>query len=268
MRLLIGSRQYYQFPHETPLIAMLRIHSSRVDDLELPDIVRPSPDVPIHQYVDGFGNSCDRMIAPAGEFVLTTWTICSDTGEPDLIHPDAKEIQVWDLPDSTLLYLLGSRYCETDLLSAFSWKVFGGVSPGWGRVQAVCDYVHHRVTFDYAAADATRTATQTLAEGKGVCRDFTHLAIAICRCLNIPARYCTGYLSDIGEPEPYPPGDFAAWMEVFLDGAWWVFDPRNNTRRRGRILIARGRDAGDVPLTHTFGEHKLTGFKVFADLLT
>ena len=142
------------------------------------------------------------------------------------------------------------------------------MAPGWGRVQTVCDYVHHRVTFDYNTADSTRTATQTLAGGKGVCRDYTHLAIAICRCLNIPSRYCTGYLSDIGEAGPYPPGDFAAWMEVYLDGSWWVFDPRNNTRRRGRILIARGRDASDVPLTHTFGEHRLTGFEVFADELT
>lgn len=267
MRLLIGSRQEYLFPAETPLIAMLRVHPSRNADLERPDTLELSSPTPIDNYVDGFGNVCGRMVAPAGAFTITTSSICHDNGEPDSVKFDARENPVPELPDDTLVYLLGSRYCDTDLLADLTWKVFGNVPPGWARVQAVSDYVHRRVQFDYSTADSTRTASQTLSGGQGVCRDFTHLAIAICRCLNIPARYCTGYLSDIGEPQPYPPGDFAAWMEVYLDQSWWTFDPRNNARRRGRILIARGRDAADVPLVNTFGTHQLTSFRVFADEL-
>ena len=268
MRLLIGARLHYQLAQETPLIAMLQVHPSRAADLEQADLLRPFPDVPVHRYSDGFGNTCARLVAPVGDFSLSVWSICADAGALDPESPQARQLPVELLPPETLVYLLGSRYCETDLLSRFAWKVFGTVGSGWSRVQAVCDYVHNRVAFDYSDASATRTATETLAGGKGVCRDFTHLAITLCRCLNIPARYCTGYLSDIGEPEPYPPGDFAAWMEVYLEGGWWTFDPRNNTRRRGRILLARGRDATDVPLCQTFGEHTLTGFTVFADEVT
>lgn len=259
----IGCRLRYQLTQPTPLIAMLNVHYSRFGDLERADYLVTSPSVPLESYRDGFGNWCTRMVAPAGEFTLSSDGIFRDSGLPDPIAPDAAQHAVQDLPFDTLVYLLGSRYCDTDLLSDEAWRLFENAAPGWARVQAICDFVHSVVSFDYQQASATRTASETLAGRLGVCRDFAHLAIAFCRCMNIPARYCTGYLSDIGEPEPYPPGDFAAWMEVFLDGGWWVFDPRNNKRRTGRILIARGRDAADVPLTQTFGANTLTQFDVW-----
>ena len=149
------------------------------------------------------------------------------------------------------------------VVSDFAWAHFDALPPGWDRVQGICDFVHDHITFGYRHSRATRTAAEALAEGVGVCRDYTHLAIALCRSLNIPARYCTGYISDVGQPPPYPPMDFAAWMEVWLGDRWWVFDPRNNDTRFGRVLIARGRDAADVPLTHSFGQHELTDFLVW-----
>ena len=263
IRMRIGCRLSYRLTQPTPIIAVLNVHYSRFGDLERADYLVTSPSVPLESYRDGFGNWCTRMVAPAGDFTLSTDGIFRDCGLPDPVAPDAMQQAVQDLPVETLVYLLGSRYCDTDLLSQEAWRLFENTPLGWARVQAICDFVHSTVSFDYMQASATRTASETLAGRQGVCRDFTHLAIAFCRCMNIPARYCTGYLSDIGEPEPYPPGDFAAWMEVFLDGRWWVFDPRNNSRRMGRILIARGRDAADVPLTQTFGLSTLTEFKVW-----
>ena len=170
-----------------------------------------------------------------------------------------------DLPDDTLQFLLGSRYIETDLLSQTAWDLFGDVTPGWTRVQAICDFVHARLTFGYEDARATRTAAQAFAERVGVCRDFAHLAIAFCRCMNLPARYCNGYLGDIGAPANPAPMDFNAWFEVFLDGAWHTFDARHNAPRIGRILIARGRDATDVPLVNSFGPHNLASFEVWTE---
>ncbi|WP_052453576.1 transglutaminase-like domain-containing protein [Celeribacter indicus] len=263
MRMHIGCRLRYRLTQPTPLIAMLNVYYSRFGDLERADYLVTSPSVPLESYRDGFGNWCTRMVAPAGEFTLSSDGIFRDSGLPDPVAPHAAQHPVQNLPLETLVYLLGSRYCDTDLLSSEAWHLFEHTPPGWARVQAICDFVHSAVSFDYMQASATRTASETLAGRHGVCRDFAHLAIAFCRCMNIPARYCTGYLSDIGEPEPHPPGDFAAWMEVFLDGRWWVFDPRNNTRRKGRILIARGRDAADVPLTQTFGPNTLTQFEVW-----
>ena len=253
----------YEFKQPTPLIALLNVHYSRFGDLERADYLVTMPSVALQSYRDGFGNWCTRMMAPAGAFELSTDGIFRDSGLADPFAPDAAQHPVKDLPAETLVYLLGSRYCDTDILSEDAWRLFENTPPGWARVQAICDFVHDAVAFDYSKADATRTASQTLAGGIGVCRDFTHLAIAFCRCMNIPARYCTGYLSDIDQPEPYPPGDFAAHMEVYLGGRWWVFDPRNNERRKGRILIARGRDAADVPLTQTFGPNTLTEFEVW-----
>lgn len=247
------------------MIAMLNVHYSRFGDLEQADVLVTAPRVPIENYRDGFGNWCIRLLAPAGTFVLNTDVICHDSGELDPVAPGARQHAVEELPAETLVFLLGSRYCDTDLLSDLAWRLFETTEPGWARVQAICDYVHSAISFDYMRASATRTASQALAEGYGVCRDFAHLAIAFCRCMNIPARYCNGYLSDVGEPEPYPPGDFAAWMEVYLDGRWWLFDPRNNVRRKGRVLVAIGRDAADVPLTHSFGANTLAGFQVWAD---
>ena len=263
LRMNIGCRITHTLTQPTPLIALLNVHYSRFGDLERADYLVTQPSVPLESYRDGFGNWCTRMVAPAGEFTLTTDGIFRDAGHPDPHCPDARQHAVEDLPFDTLVYLLGSRYCDTDLLSERAWELFGKTDQGWSRVQAICDYVHDIIAFDYMKADATRTAAQTLAGGFGVCRDFTHLGIALCRCMNIPARYCTGYLSEIGEPLPHAEDDFAAWMEVYLGGQWWVFDPRNNKRRTGRILVARGRDAADVPLTQIFGPGTLSGFEVW-----
>ena len=268
MRLKLGCRMSYRMPQPTPMIALLNVHFSRFGDLERPDHVVTSPGVPLGSYRDAFGNWCTRLVAPAGDFTIGTDTVVRVSGAVDPFVPEARQMPVEALPSEVLWSLMGSRYCETDRLSDVAWNLFGAGPEGWGRVQAVCDFVHDHVTFDYQAARATRTAAEAYSERIGVCRDFTHLAITFCRCLNIPARYCTGYLSDIGEPLPYPPGDFAAWMEVYLDGAWHVFDPRNNAKRIGRVLIARGRDAADVPLTNTFGPNLLTGFEVWADEIT
>jgi len=265
MLISLGTRLEFRLDQPTPLIAMLNVHYSRFNDMVEQDILVSSPSVPLVGYRDGFGNWCTRMVASAGDFVLTTKGVFRDSGLPDLVPGAAHQHEVQDLPFETLVYLLGSRYCDTDLLSERAWALFGQGEPGWVRVQAICDHVQAHVTFGYHHAKATRTATQTLAEGVGVCRDFAHLAIALCRCMNIPARYCTGYLSDIGEPLPHPPGDFAAWMEVYLGGEWWLFDPRNNCPRIARFLVARGRDAADVPLTQTFGPAVMTGFRVWTE---
>lgn len=261
----LGCRMEFQFPQQTPLIAMLNVHCTRFDDMVHQDDLVTHPSVPISGYRDGFGNWCTRMLAPAGDFMLSTNGVFQDTGQLDPVSLSAQQHEVQDLPSDTLVYLLGSRYCDTDLLSERAWQVFDRTDAGWARVQAICDYVHSQVKFGYHHAKATRTASQTLSEGVGVCRDFAHLAIAFCRCMNIPARYCTGYLSDIGQPLPHPAGDFAAWMEVYLDGHWHMFDPRNNARRYARFLVARGRDAADVPLTQTFGPVMMTDFEVLTE---
>ncbi|WP_088346778.1 MULTISPECIES: transglutaminase family protein [Rhodomicrobium] len=265
MRIQIGCELTFEFPQVTPLIAMLNVHFSRVSDLERPDHLTTSPPVPIEGYRDSFGNWCTRLVAPAGRFTLGTDTIIRDRGIPDIVKLDAVQHQVQDLPAETLQFLLGSRYCETDKLADEAWRLFKDTAPGWARVQAVCDFVHNHITFGYAEASPTRTAADAYRERRGVCRDFAHLAVTFCRCLNIPARYCTGYVSDIGQPPPYEPMDFAAWMQVYLGGQWHTFDPRNNAPRIGRILMAFGRDAADVPLTHIFGPSVLSGFRVWTD---
>lgn len=265
MRLHLGCELQFQLPNPTPMIAMLSVHYSRAGYLERPDLLTTSPPVPVTSYRDGFGNWCNRLVAPAGVFTMRTDGVIHDPGTPDIQAPDAREHRVEDLPAETLTYLLGSRYCETDKLSEEAWRLFGDAKPGWSRVQTICEFVHNHLTFDYMQARVTRTAAEGYEERVGVCRDYTHLAIAFCRCMNIPARYCTGYISDVGEAPPYPEMDFAAWMEVWLEGRWWVFDPRNLKPRIGRVLIAHGRDAADVPLTHSFGPHVLTGFRVWID---
>jgi transglutaminase-like putative cysteine protease len=265
MKLRVGFEMLYEFPQPTPMILVLGTHFTRASDLIVPDLLTTRPSVVINPYRDLFGNWCSRIVAPAGSFRLAGDGVVRDSGLPDPVFPNAFQHTVETLPSDTLVYLLGSRDCETDRLSEIAWKLFAQTPPGWARVQAICDFVHRRITFGHEHARATKTAWEAYDEGKGVCRDYAHLAIALCRCMNIPARYCTGYLSDIGTPQPWPAGDFAAWFEAFIGGSWHMFDPRNNTPRIGRVLIAQGRDAADVPITQTFGPNTLVNFKVWTD---
>ncbi len=268
MQIRLGYELIYDFPQPTPMILALNIHYSRASDIIIPDYVTTDPPAQIGGYRDGFGNWCTRVMAPSGRMRIKTDALIRDSGRADAVFPDAMQHAVQDLPEETLVFLLGSRYCETDLLSEAAWSMFGHSPPGWGRVQAICDYVHNRLTFDYLQARATRTAWQSFHEGKGVCRDYAHLAIALCRCLNLPARYCTGYLGDMGTLPPYGVGDFAAWFEVYLGGCWHTFDARNNVPRIGRVLMARGRDASDVAIATTFGPNTLESFRVWTDEVT
>jgi transglutaminase-like putative cysteine protease len=268
MQIRVGYELHYEFPQPTPMILTLHVHHSRASDLARPDHMIATPSVPTAAYRDGFGNWCTRLVAPQGQFKVTSDAVVNDTGKPDPVVPWAVQHPVQELPEETLVFLLGSRYCETDRLSEIAWKLFSGVPLGWARVQAVCDFVHQRIQFGYEFASPTKTAFEVYQERKGVCRDFAHLAVALCRCLNIPARYCTGYLGDIGLPPPYAPMDFAGWFEAYLGGAWHTFDPRNNVPRAGRVLIARGRDAADVAITTTFGPNTLQSFRVWTDELS
>lgn len=247
------------------MLLMLHIHHSRAGDILEPDQMRTAPCIPTAPYRDGFGNWCTRILAPAGCLRLSASALVHDSGEPDPVSTSWRQHPVEELPEDALVFLLGSRYCETDRLTGIAWELFGSSPTGAGRVQAICDFVHRRITFSYQDARSTRTAWEAFREERGVCRDYAHLAVAFCRCLNIPARYCTGYLSDVGVPPPYGPPDFAAWFEAYIDGHWHTFDPRNNVPRIGRILMARGRDATDVALTNTFGPNTLRSFQVWTD---
>ena len=250
---------------ETPLMALISVHPSRVNDLRTPAIITSSGPAPLDAHLDEFGNLRTRTVAPAGVLKLTTDFIIYDSGLPDEVAPWAKEVPVEKLPDDVVGFLTGSRYCETDKLSALAWSLFGNTPAGWSRVQAIVDYVHQRLTFGYRYARATRTAFEGHEERVGVCRDFAHLAITLCRCMNIPARYATGYLGDIGVPPVDAPMDFSAWFEAYLDGRWFTFDARHNTPRIGRILVARGHDAADCAITTTFGSSRLVNFKIITE---
>jgi transglutaminase-like putative cysteine protease len=248
----------------TAMVCLVALHPERQGDLVSPEVVTTDPPVGIHHYLDLFGNQCRRFIAPAGVFTLASDSLIRDAGQPDAQAWDAVEVPLADLPDETLVYLMGSRYCETDRLSQTAWDMFGASRPGWSRVQDICNFVHGHIRFDYMQASSTRTAWDGYCGRTGVCRDFAHLAITLTRAMNIPARYVNGYLGDIGIPVTGPM-DFSAWMEVYLGGRWWTFDPRNNVPRIGRIVVARGRDAADVPLVNSFGPHVLSGFRVWTD---
>ncbi len=265
MLMRLGCRLTFNVTAPTPTILMLNVHPSRAGDLDQTDRMVTDPALPLETYTDGFGNICTRLVLPPGVTTVTTDGTIRDDGLSDPVGLDASQHPVEDLPSDVLTFLLPSRYCESDLLSDFAWQQFGATEPGWARVQAVCDFVHNHIRFGYENSDPTRTASQGLNQAVGVCRDFTHLAVALCRALNIPTRYCTGYISDIGQPPTDAPMDFCAWMEVYLGGRWWTFDPRNNDIRFGRVLVAHGRDAADVPLTQSFGFHELTGFEVWID---
>jgi transglutaminase-like putative cysteine protease len=264
MLIKAGYEIAYDCPASTPMLLVLSLHPSRVPDLVTTQQISFDRDVTPYDYVDGFGNVCTRIIAPPGRSTMRTDFIITDSGLPDPFAPEARQHDIVELPNDALVFLLGSRYCETDRLSDTAWSLFAYTQPGWPRVQAICDYVHERITFGYQHARSTASAWDSYMERKGVCRDYAHLAITFCRCMNIPARYCTGYMGDIGVPV-VEPMDFSAWFEVYLGGQWYTFDARNNRRRIGRILMARGRDATDVAISTSFGPSTLAAFKVFTD---
>jgi transglutaminase-like putative cysteine protease len=265
MRLRIGYELSYECPQPTPIILMLNVHFSRVSDIVIPDHLHTDPPLPIRAYRDLFGNWCSRIVAPPGRTRIFTDALINDTGKPDCAADGAAQTRVENLPEETLVFLLGSRYCETDRLAPIAWQLFANAPAGGPRVRAICDFVHNHIKFGYGYARPTKTAWETYEEKAGVCRDFAHLAVAFCRCMNIPARYCTGYLGDVGVPRVDAPMDFSGWFEAYLDGSWYTFDARHNTPRIGRVLIAHGRDAADVALSTAFGPNELTGFKVWTD---
>ena len=265
MQIRCGFDIAFECPQPTPMLLMLSVHPSRLPDLISPQHFTYTPPTTSRDYHDSFGNICTRVLAPVGRFEVKTDFLIHDIGLPDEVAPDAQQHLVEDLPDEVLVYLLGSRYCDTEHLLDVAWKEFGSMPKGWPLVQAIVDYTHDRITFGYQHASGTRTAFGGYSDQLGVCRDFAHLAITLCRCMNIPARYCTGYLGDIGVPKDPAPMDFSAWIEVFLGGRWYTFDARHNTPRIGRIVMGRGRDATDVALSTIFGQSTLAKFHVVTD---
>jgi transglutaminase-like putative cysteine protease len=248
----------------TPMVTLLQIRDGREADLRRPEVFSMDPFIPSHIYRDLYGNACRRFIAPPGDLTLSSDGIMEVDDLPEVYPLEAEQHAVGDLPDHCLIYLMGSRYCETDRLSQLAWSQFGPIAPGWARVQAISDFVNDRIVFDYQNARATRTAYEAYEDRTGVCRDYAHLAIALLRCMNIPARYVNGYLGDIQVPLRLPM-DFSAWVEVYLGGGWHAIDPRNNAPRIGRIVIAHGRDAADVAMITSFGPHILNKFLVWAE---
>jgi transglutaminase-like putative cysteine protease len=267
VQISLGYELIYRCLQPTPMILNLNIHYTRAADLVRADNMLTDPWVPLVLYRDGFGNMCTRLVAPAGRMRINADAVINDPGLTEPVMPNAQQYPVESLPEETLVYLLGSRYCDTEHLSAVAWDLFSNTVPDWSRVQAICNFVNQHITFGYQFARATKTASEAFHERQGVCRDYAHLAIALCRCLNIPARYCSGYLGDIDVPASDAPMDFAGWFEAYIGGAWHTFDARNNARRVGRVLIARGRDAADVAISMTFGPNVLEGFRVWADEL-
>lgn len=267
MLIRLGYDIQFEIAEPLAFVAQLRVHSSRAADLREPDQLHAessSGAVSLYEYNDAYGNICTRFLAPAGKLRLWNSTLVEDSGLPDPVQWSAREIPPQDLPDDVLVYLLNSRYCEVDRLSAIAVELFGNSAPGWARVQAICNWVNAKVTFNYAFARPTKTALDVFTERVGVCRDFQHLAVTFCRCMNIPARYVAGYLGDFGVPVTGPM-DFSAWFEAYLDGRWWTFDARHNKPRIGRVLMATGRDAADVAFLTSFGSSKMTWFEVVSD---
>jgi transglutaminase-like putative cysteine protease len=265
MLIRLGYDIGFNVPAPVTIVAMLHVHPSRQADLLEPDELKLQPSVPITSYIDSFGNRCSRFVAPPGPITLSGSTLIEDSGLEDPSAPNAGEHPVAELPNETLVYLLNSRYCEVDRLSNIAVELFGNIAPGWGRVRAICSWVNAKVTFGYQHARPTKTALDVFTERVGVCRDFQHLAVTFCRALNIPARYVTGYLGDIGIPPTFTPMDFSAWFEVYLAHRWWTMDARHSHPRIGRVLMAVGRDASDVAITTSFGIASLTYFSVVSD---
>ncbi len=252
MLIRIGYDIQFEIPSPVAMVTVLRVHPSRAADLRAPDLLQLTPDVPIQEYTDSFGNLCSRFVAPAGLIRLHTSTFIEDSGLLDPVNQGAPQHPIQDLPSEVLQFLLASRYCEVDALSNTATELFGGTPFGWDRVRAICSWVHEKVTFGYHFANPMKTAMDVYTTRTGVCRDFQHLAITFCRCMNIPARYATGYLGDIGVPLSDTPMDYSAWFEAYLGGRWWTFDARHNAPRIGRVLMATGRDAADVAITTSF----------------
>ena len=268
MMLRLGYDIQFQIPSPVAMIALLNVHPSRVADLRSPDELRVEPGTQMESFIDGFGNRCTRFVAQQGTLRLSNLTLLEDQGFADQVNCGAREVPVQELPTHLLGYLLNSRYCEVDRFATIASELFGGIAPGWGRVQAICDWVHEKVSFGYQYARPTKTALDVFGERSGVCRDFQHLAVTLCRALHIPARYATGYLGDIRVPAAPSPMDFSAWFEAYLEGRWWTFDARYNCPRFGRVLMAVGRDASDVAMTTSFGMANLTHFSVVSEELT
>jgi transglutaminase-like putative cysteine protease len=267
MRIEAGYNISFRCPQETAMVLMLTVHPDRQRDLLSNHAIKLSAGVTARDYFDGFGNICTRLVAPAGLLEVQNRFVIHDSGLPDEVAFNAQQWPIERLPDDVLVFLLGSRYCDTQKLSNIAWSMFGSLTGGWQRVQAISDYVHNRLQFGYHHARNDRTAHEGHEERIGVCRDFAHLAITLCRCMNIPARYCTGYLGDIGVPRDPAPMDFSAWFEVYLDGRWFTFDARHNHPRIGRVIIARGRDAADVAISTSFGPAFLDRFTVLTEKL-
>jgi transglutaminase-like putative cysteine protease len=265
LRIRAGYDIAFKCIQDVPMVLMLTVHPSRHPDIVTGHAIRVSPNVRTRDYADVFGNICTRLVAPAGLIEIRTEFVIEDSGLPDAVVPQAAQVPLDELPDDALMYLLGSRYCDTQQLADLAWSKFGHINGGWQRVQSICDYVHDRIQFGYHFARDDRTASEGHHERTGVCRDFAHLAIALCRCMNIPARYCTGYLGDIGVPVDPAPMDFSAWFEAYIGGQWYTFDARHNHPRIGRIVIARGRDAADVAISTSFGPTELARFKVLTE---
>jgi transglutaminase-like putative cysteine protease len=255
----------FEIPAPVAMIALLNVHPCRVPDLRSPDELRVEPGTQTESFIDGFGNRCTRFVAQRGTLRLSNLTLLEDQGFADQVNYGAREVPVQELPTHLLGYLLNSRYCEVDRFATIASELFSGAAPGWGRVQAICDWVHANINFGYQYARPTKTALDVFGERSGVCRDFQHLAVTLCRALHIPARYATGYLGDIRVPAAPSPMDFSAWFEVYLEDRWWTFDARYNCPRFGRVLIATGRDASDVAITTSFGMANLTYFSVISE---
>ena len=265
MNIKIGHEIVFDLPRPTPMLLMLYIHPTRAADTRHPDRLLIEPGVPVQEFTDIFGNRCGRIVAPAGRLRLYNENVIYDSGNYDIVNLNAQQLPAGDLPPEAMQFLLASRYCEVDRFADIAFQLFGQTPYGWARVQAICDWVHNNVKFGYQFARPTKTAWDVFTERAGVCRDFMHLAITFCRCMNIPARYATGYLGDIGIAPIPSPMDFSAWFEVYLDNQWYTFDARFNTPRIGRVLMARGRDAVDCALTTSFGHANLVSFKVLAE---
>ncbi|GAC1397603.1 MAG: transglutaminase family protein [Chloroflexota bacterium] len=264
MNIRVGCDFHYETPWPTPTVMQIEPYASREQRIVRQDM-EIAPTTPTHEYRDSYGNTCRRFTMPGGDFRLRFDAVAAVADTPDPVHLHAIQAPVDELPDETLLYTMPSRYCLSDVLSGAAWDLFGETEPGWGRVQTICDWVHENIRFQYGTSTPLTTAVDVYESRVGVCRDFAHLGLTFCRAMNIPARYVFGYLPDIGVPIPDAPMDFCGWFEAYLEDRWWTFDPRNNTRRVGRVVIARGRDALDVAMFTTYGSHTLHRMVVWAD---